>query len=442
MHKRASGHLRFMVWAFLVAMLLGLLSGEVAWVMAIFFGAYTLWSIRQSFRLHKWLYSRKKDLGVPESYGLWGDLFEGLYYSQQQHNKARNRLSKMIQRVRASANAMNDAVIMTNDIGQMDWWNDAAALLFGFDEHKDQAQLITNLLRDPEFKSYFEEKHYEDALEINSPADPNLIVRIHITLFGEDERLIFAQDVTRLHHLEEMRRDFVSNVSHEMRTPLTVIRGYVETMLDSEQTPKVWMRPLRSMEGQSQRLETLVSDLLLLEKYEAKDGVELEGEVNIENMLASICRDAEMFSGEENHNIRFESFTKANLYGIENQLRSAFSNLVFNAVKYTQAGGDIFVEWRQDHAGCHLSVKDTGVGFDPVHIPRLTERFYRADASRNNSTGGSGLGLAIVKHVLINHSASLEISSAVNVGSEFVCHFPNHRIIEHDEALSAAQSSL
>lgn len=430
MHKRASSHLRFIVWVFLIVFLVGVLVDQVLYSLLLFLGFYSVWTIRQTLRLHKWLYSPNADQDIPESYGLWGDLFEGLYHSQQQNRKARRRLSKMIERVRSSANALKDAVVMTNDIGQMDWWNDAASRLFGFNEEKDQAQLITNLLRDPQFKEYFDAKNYEEALEIASPTDPNIILRIHITLFGEEERLMLAQDITRLHHLEQMRKDFVSNVSHEMRTPLTVIRGYVETMIDSDETPKRWARALLSMEGQAQRLETLVSDLLLLEKYESKDGSDMEREVNMDYLLQSVCRDAELFSADRKHKITLVQRTHANLYGIENQLRSAISNLVFNAVKYTPAEGDIEVEWRQDHAGCHLTVTDSGCGFDPMHIPRLTERFYRADPSRNQNTGGSGLGLAIVKHVLINHSATLEVSSSLDKGSEFTCHFPAHRVVE------------
>ena len=434
MHKRASAHLRFMAWALLTALLVGLVADQVVLVLLLFFCAYSLWTVRQALRLHGWLYSRDKDESLPESYGLWGDLFEGLYHSQQQNIQARERLSKMINRVRSSTNALKDGVVMTNAIGQLDWWNNSASLLFGFDEHKDRSQLITNLFRDPQFKAYFELKNYDEPLEIVSPTDPNLVLRIHITLFGEDERLILAQDITRLHHLEQMRKDFVSNVSHEMRTPLTVIRGYVETMLDSPDASVRWQRALHAMEGQAERLENIINDLMLLEKYESKEGSGMEAEVDMGALLKSVCEDAALYSGDKKHNIRIEQDSPANVLGIENQLRSAISNLVFNAVKYTEAGGNILVKWSQDHAGCHLLVKDSGCGFDPIHIPRLTERFYRADPSRNQSTGGSGLGLAIVKHVLINHSATLEVSSVVNQGSEFTCHFPNQRIIDQADS--------
>jgi len=432
MHRTAAAHLRLIVAAFLIVVFAGAVFDEILLFVSLFFALYSLWMTRQAFRLHSWLYSGDYK-NVPEAYGLWGDLFEGLYHSARKNKKARKRLSKMIKRIRNSANALKDAVVMTDDAGQMDWWNNAATLLFGFDNETDQGQLITNLLRDPEFKTYFEDKHYDNALEIKSPLDQSVMVRVHITLFGKSERLILAQDITRLHHLEQMRKDFASNVSHEMRTPLTVIRGYVEMMMDSDDAPDRWRRALSSMETQTLRLESIISDLLTLEKYEAIDGSDLEGHVRMADLLESICEDARLYSGDRGHVVELTLLSTSDLYGEEGQLRSAISNLVYNAIKYTPDGGVVSVEWSEDQEGCHLSVKDTGCGFDPVHIPRLTERFYRADPSRNKNTGGTGLGLAIVKHVLINHNASLEVHSEVDQGSEFICHFPRINVLERED---------
>ncbi|MDX1451435.1 MAG: phosphate regulon sensor histidine kinase PhoR [Oleiphilaceae bacterium] len=438
MHKQAGGHLRYLIWGVALTILFGLAIGQLAWVLVIALSAYLLWSLRQAIRLHRWLYGEETHDDIPESYGLWGDLFEGLYSVQQQNLATQNSLKSMIERVRSSTNALRDGVIMTNGEGQMDWWNEAAAELFGFRRDKDFGQLITNLVREPTFKKYFERKDYEQALELVSPANPNLILRIHITLFGEEDRLILAQDITRMHHLEQMRRDFVSNVSHEMRTPLTVIHGYIETLQDAADLPTKWQRPLKSMADQTRRLEVLVSDLLLLEKYESEDRAQSQKDVSVSKLLEMICSDARLLSGEREHKIRLHCEAHGSLVGEENQLRSAFSNLVFNAVKYTPEKGQIDVLCWQDNRGLHVSVRDTGCGFDPIHIPRLTERFYRADPSRNNQTGGSGLGLAIVKHVLINHDATLEIKSQIDRGSEFTCHFPPHRV---NAALDTAASA-
>ncbi len=430
MHKRATSHIQFLLWFAILISVFGLAIGSLLQVWLVSLGLYLVWTLRQAFRLHQWLYRGSKPAPIPDSYGLWGDLFEGLYQLEQKNIRTQGHLSSLIERVRSSTNALRDAIIMTNAQGQMDWWNKAAEQLFGFQRDTDQGQLVTNLVRDPEFKRYFERKQYDDALEIQSPFNPNIILRVHITLFGEEDRLILAQDITRMHHLEQMRRDFVSNVSHEMRTPLTVIHGYIETLQDAGQLDAKWRRPLNAMADQTRRLEVLVSDLLLLEKYESVESRAVQTDVDVNYMLTAICQDATMLSGERQHKINLQCEGVLALKGEENQLRSAFSNLIYNAVKYTQDMGEIYVSAWCDNKGLHVSVKDNGCGFDPKHIPRLTERFYRADPSRNASTGGSGLGLAIVKHVLINHDASLEISSKLNEGSTFICHFPPTRVTQ------------
>jgi two-component system phosphate regulon sensor histidine kinase PhoR len=259
-------------------------------------------------------------------------------------------------------------------------------------------------------------------------------------LFGQDDRLVFVQDITRISRLEQMRKDFVSNVSHDLRTPLTVIKGYIETLQDAQDVPMKWHRPLKNMAAQAQRMETLIHDLLLLAKYETADLSQSTQQIDIENLLRIVCHDAQLLSAERKHQIQLrinhcpislnaagssaEQKERIYIMGDERQLYSAFSNLVFNAVKYTPEQGEISLDWWRSKQGFHLSVKDTGVGFDPIHIPHLTERFYRTDPSRDNTTGGSGLGLAIVKHVLMNHKGKLEIHSEEGSGSEFICHFP------------------
>ena len=240
-----------------------------------------------------------------------------------------------------------------------------------------------------------------------------------------------AKDVTRLYQLEQMRRDFVGNVSHEMRTPLTVISGYLETLVDhGDELPAKWRRAINTMAAQASRMEALITDLILLSRIETGEHTVDDTLTDVDALLNQICHDARALSGDKGHQISVQISDHRLLQGDESQLRSAFSNLVFNAVKYTPAGGAITVAWSTNREGAHLSVKDTGIGIDPIHIPRLTERFYRADPSRHKDTGGTGLGLAIVKHVLINHDGNLEIRSKVGEGSEFICHFPRERLVE------------
>lgn len=426
MHKRTIGHLNSLFWATIGLIVLGLISGELAWVLATGFFAYLCWTVYQSVKLHRWLYRSQDEQDIPESHGLWGDLFDGLYQIQHQNKLTEERLRSMIGRIQLSTNALKEAVVMTNSGGAMDWWNDAACQVLGFKRASDRGQLITNLLRDPSFKRYFDSKNYSEPLELRSPLKKNSTLQIHITLFGEDDRLVFAQDVTRVHRLEQMRRDFVSNVSHDMRTPLTVIRGYIETFQDSKDSPPKWRRALSSMQEQTHRMECLISDLLLLAKYETEGLSNDLQMIDMGSLLREVLRDAETFSSDKEQRISLEyDATKPCMFaGDKRQLYSAFSNIAFNAVKYTPRGGDIALRWWVDDSGAHFAVSDTGEGFDSAHIPHLTERFYRTDPSRDTTSGGSGLGLAIVKHVLLNHNGELEIHSEEGVGSEFICHFP------------------
>lgn len=432
MKKNWQSHIHRIFISLAILVIIGLIAGSVSWVLVLGLGAYLVWTLIQAIKLHQWLYSPGNKTTPPESHGLWGDLFDGIHTLQKNHNSAQNRLKTMINRVQESANALNDAVIMTDARGAMEWWNKSATYYLGFVQRSDHGQPIYNLIRTPVFKTYFEQKNYDEPIELSSPAKPHITLRFRITLFGEDDRLIIAQDITRVHNLEQMRKDFVSNVSHELRTPLTVISGYLETLSgSSDALSPVWKRALNTMSDQTGRMEQLITDLLLLAKFETIDQRQTQKEISIHSLLTTIKSDAIALSGEQHHRINLTESTNGLFIGDENQLRSAFSNIIFNAVKYTPTEGNIDIHWWFDGDGVHLSVKDSGDGFDPIHIPRLTERFYRADPSRHKETGGSGLGLAIVKHVLRNHDGELEVKSNLGLGSEFICHFPKSRYIEH-----------
>ena len=234
-----------------------------------------------------------------------------------------------------------------------------------------------------------------------------------------------------LEQVDNLRRELVANVSHELRTPLTVIAGYLETLLDNvEAVNPRWLRALQQMQQQGARMQTLLNDLLLLAKLEATDYPSDNQPVAVDLMLLSIKNDAQALSGDQLHRISLEADPHLKLKGSEAELRSAFSNLVFNAVKYTPAGGDIRIRWWGDEQGAHLAVSDTGMGIEAKHLPRLTERFYRVDSSRASNTGGTGLGLAIVKHVLLRHRGNLEISSVLGKGSTFTCHFAAAQVVQ------------
>src|SRR5690554_5832285 len=431
MQHNWSRYLRLIFAGLAGSTLIGLLFGYPLYGLMAGLLAYLWWTLRQSRLLLQWLANPSTTDEPPKSIGLWGDIFDSLHKLHRNHLLTQDHLRARINRVQESTNAMRDGVIMTDARGAMEWWNGSAEYLLGFKRRTDQGQYIHNLIRTPAFKAYFDARDYREPLEINSPARPHIHLQIQISLFGDDDRLIVAKDVTRLYQLEQMRRDFVGNVSHEMRTPLTVISGYLETLVDhGDELPPKWRRAINTMAAQSSRMEALITDLILLSRIETGEHTLDDTLTDTDALLNQICHDARALSGSRQHRITVNISDHRLLRGDESQLRSAFSNLVFNAVKYTPAEGEVTISWTANRDGAHLSVKDSGIGIDPVHIPRLTERFYRADPSRHKDTGGTGLGLAIVKHVLINHDGNLEIRSKPGEGSEFICHFPRERLVE------------
>ena len=417
-----------------VCLLLGLISGEYAWALVLGLAGYLGWHLQQLLRLHKWLRTRADDEAPPDGYGLWGEVLDSIYHLQRRDQKVRGRLQAVIDRVQESTAALKDAVIMLDRDGNLEWWNIAAEKLLGLKTPQDSGQQITNLLRDPRFIEYFDNHNYNKPLELPSPVNNHLRLQFHITRYGNREHLMLVRDITRLHQLEQMRKDFVANVSHELRTPLTVISGYLETLLDNvEEVNPRWLRALQQMQQQGGRMQNLLNDLLLLAKLEATDYPSDNQPVAVDLLLLSIKNDAQALSGERHHRISLEADPHLKLKGSEAELRSAFSNLVFNAVKYTPDEGEIHVRWWSDEQGAHLSVQDTGLGIEGKHLPRLTERFYRVDSSRASNTGGTGLGLAIVKHVLLRHRARLDIASQLGKGSTFTCHFPTLQMVRRGQ---------
>ena len=368
---------------------------------------------------------------TPEASGLWGKVLDDIYRNRNKHQSKVKKLKKTIEISRLSTNAIRDAVVLINPDNTLDWWNKAAKQYLGLKRSTDRNHLITNLLRDPEFISYFESGEYRNGINIPSPINTSIILHITLSYYSRKNRILIARDVTHLHHLEEMRKDFVANVSHELRTPLTVIKGYIETFLDliTPEENAGLHRGLSQVQQQTERMEILVNDLLLLSKLETGASKTLLNPVDITALLQNIYHDADIVNDEKQHRITLTIDSHTTLLGDVTELHSAFSNLIFNAVKYTQQNGEIVIRWWEDTKGAHLSVIDNGIGIDPIHIPRLTERFYRVDPSRHAKTGGTGLGLAIVKHILRHHQGVLDIQSTPGEGSNFTCHFPPRQLI-------------
>ena len=408
--------------------------GYMGWAIALTLGATLGWQWFQLYKMQQWLLNQNST-EPPESSGIWGAVFDDIYHLQRRQQKSQDRLKAVLTRIQDGTAALKDGVLMANGQGNLEWWNHAATQLLGLKETQDVGQPITNLVREPEFKRYFEMANYDEPFEMASPTQHETYLQFHITLFSQQDRLIICRDISRMKQLEAMRQDFVANASHELSTPLTVISGYLETFLDhKESLPSRWGRALKQMHQQSLRMQNLIHDLLTLSRLE-NGQVKDHAKVNIKSMLSNLQQDAIALSGQKKQIIELEA-EAVDMIGIDSELSSAFSNLIFNAVKYTQAQGTIRIHWWSNESGLHLSIKDNGIGIDSPHIPRLTERFYRADPSRHSETGGTGLGLAIVKHILLRHDGHLEVHSSLGKGSSFTCHFPSTRKAQAERLLA------
>jgi two-component system phosphate regulon sensor histidine kinase PhoR len=383
--------------------------------------------IRQTLavnELEKWL-SRGVFCDYRTRKGIWSDIYYHLWKIKKADKKRKKKLSKVIDQFRTSTDALPDAAVVLGENAEIEWINKAAQEVLGL-KKTDKGQRIPNLIRTPQFVQFLKSNDYQQKICISSPVNDSLILQISIVPYGAGLRLLLAQDVTQIKSMERMRTDFVANVSHELRTPLTVLKGYLETLQEIDNLAPTLSRSFASMSAQTERMQHLIDDLLLLARLETK--AKKAECVNMGALLKTICQESDLLESDERR-IELTMTTDVNLLGDAQELQSAFTNLLVNALKYSPATSQVKVGWhrRQDGAP-YLEVQDAGEGIAAADIPRITERFYRADVKRNHKVIGTGLGLAIVKHVLVRHDAKLEIDSQLGKGSCFRCHFSRERI--------------
>ncbi|MEO7775501.1 MAG: phosphate regulon sensor histidine kinase PhoR [Steroidobacteraceae bacterium] len=412
--------------AIVLGVIVGFMLGHVLAGLCLVFGALLAWQLFNLFRLDYWLRARSTR-DPPDVDGIWGDVITNVVRLHRRKRYHKQRLLRVFREIRQSTAAMPDGVVVLNGQHEILWFNRTAQRLIGLKRNADLRIRITNLVRDPEFARYLHTDDFTDPVMIAPAVGSDVYLSFQMVPYGGDQLLMLVRDVTRQARLESMRKDFVANASHELRSPLTVIAGYVETLgsdptLDPELRP-----PLEEMRRQAERMTLIIHDLLELSKLDESDE-ELAGEpIDVPTLLAMLRKDLLSRASHPLVSLRLDS--DALLLGDELEIHSAFSNLVDNAAKYTPAGGSIEIRWFSDSEGGHFSVADTGIGIPAEHIPRLTERFYRVDPGRSRATGGSGLGLAIVKHVMQHHGATLTITSVDGKGSTFMCSFPTTRLL-------------
>jgi two-component system, OmpR family, phosphate regulon sensor histidine kinase PhoR len=370
---------------------------------------------------------------VPEGWGSWDEVLSALHRFERESVKREGLLAEALARFRRAAQALPDGVVILDGENRIEWCNRTAEAHLNIDGRADLGQPIGNLVREPAFLDYLATP--DDPAAVRIARGSGSMLSLQLIPYGHSQKLLLTHDMTQAERVERMRRDFVANVSHELRTPLTVLFGFLETVrelkLDAQRTQDY----LAMMHEQATRMRRIIDDLLTLSTLESAPPPPDE-RVRTAPLLKRLAADAAGLSGGR-HSISAEGRPRMDLVGSGAELASAFGNLVSNAIRYTPAGGKVRLAWRDGPDGAELVVEDSGVGIEPEHIPRLTERFYRVDRSRSRETGGTGLGLAIVKHALARHQASLDIESKPGAGSRFIVRFPPQRLLP-GELLGAA----
>ena len=433
----------------LTTLLLLALAALVAWgllgplhALAAFSVGLLVWLTRHLlnlYRFRRWLRNPAVDT-VPAGSGMWESAFAALFRLVRSHRQSESKLSAVLERFRQAGAAMPDGMVILDEDDRIEWCNPEAELHFGVDLSRDASQQITYLVRHPQFAEYLNTQSYSEPLLIKLPLNMERTLAVQLVPYGDKQKLLMSRDITHVERMETMRRDFVANVSHELRTPLTVLCGFLETIidrpaLDSDMT----RRTLRLMQEQATRMQRLVEDLLTLSRLESAQKPVREEPVDVPSMLRVLHQDAMTLSSGR-HRVQLYIESADWIAGSEDELRSAFSNLIGNAIRYTPDGGEIRLRWLRQDGQPRFVVEDSGIGIDAQHIPRLTERFYRVDRGRSRETGGTGLGLAIVKHAMSRHQGQLEITSEPGRGSRFSAVFPAPRIAppaQRDTQLSA-----
>ena len=389
--------------------------------------------LRQLAMLDHWL--GDPDVRVmPDGRGLWESVFVRLNKMVREQREAREQGDATLRQMEQATSALPEGVVIINESDRIEWCNPLAEQHFGLDGIRDVGQQITYLARQPEFVQYLAARDFSEPLVLRGARHDGLTLSIKLVPYSANKKLLISRDITSFERIETMRRDFVANVSHELRTPLTVVNGFVETLSDMPNLDNdMARRALHLMAGQTQRMERLVNDLLTLSKLDNALNALKEETVQAPNLLRALHEEGLSLSGGK-HALKLELNSDCNLLGNTEELRSAFSNLISNAIRYTPQGGEIMLRWQEKEGQPMFSVQDSGLGIAPHHIPRLTERFYRVDHSRSRETGGTGLGLAIVKHVTIRHQARLEIASEEGKGSTFSILFPAKRRLPLQQA--------
>ena len=406
--------------------LIGWVYGYAPWGLLVAALVVLVWQTRQLLGFNRAVHTR--DFGqFRYGEGIWQQLFSRYNYEHERALRAKREYRRLLKEVRRSTDAMPDGAVILDEENQIVMCNKAAKHLGGLKRKKDRGQRVDNILRDPKLTELLHSDAFAQEIEIPSPVKDECWLNCRVVPYGANQKLLVLRDITEQIRLTKMRRDFVANASHELRSPLTVISGYLDSLSEDPGLEKDWGQPIRQMQLQARRMNTVVAELLELSRLESSGRASKDEVVDVSGLLAAAKK--AYFGQDDVAEIEVLSESSAQLLAAGNEVESLISNLLSNAVRHTSPDGSITLAWRVDPDGAEIIVADTGEGIPADQIPRLTERFFRVHRGRAREDGGVGLGLAIVKHILSRHDAELSITSELGKGSRFSCRFPAERVV-------------
>ena len=401
---------------------IAILSLVFTFTLVIIFHTYWL------YQLDLWL-DNPTIKNLPNGSGIWNKIFSKIYRTETKQKKTKQELFEVLDLFKSGAGAMLDGVVAVNKNNEILWSNKTAQRMLNIIPKNDYNRPIFYIYRNTYFKAYIENENYEDTLKINNQTSmPPL--EIKVAYFGSKQRIIVFRDITKETEIQNMRKEFVSNFSHEIKTPLTVLIGFIETLAEMKSSKSVSEKKIISMmSGQANRMNILIEDLLLLSHIESNQHVNRSEKINIAKLIRDIKKNVIEVKGN-GHKFDFSIDSKLDLYGARQEIESAFNNLITNAIRYTPSEGQISIRWNLINTLPIFEVVDNGIGIPEKNIKRISERFYRVDPNRSRETGGTGLGLAIVKNVVNQHQGEMKINSDIGLGSSFKLIFPADRAIK------------
>jgi two-component system phosphate regulon sensor histidine kinase PhoR len=380
------------------------------------------------YKLSKWLNNPSLS-NLPHGTGVWQHIFSKHYQILKESKKSKKNLVSTLDQFTQAAEALMDGVVALNESNEIIWSNRRSQVMLNLNSKKDTGQPINYIFRNTDLISYLEKGNYEESIKVNLEASNTKTIEIKIVMFGEKQKVLIAKDISQAIKIESDRKEFISNVSHELKTPLTVISGFIETLEDMFTiSGKEHKNILKMMGDQAYNMSKLIDDLLLLSNVESSIFQNRSEKLLINTIMSKIKKNISILDAK-NHKIKYQIDSSLTIYGSKKEIESAFLNLITNAVRYTEKDGFISISWGLINGLPIFEVRDTGSGIEQKHINRITERFYRVDTDRSRDTGGTGLGLSIVKNIIKKHDGELKITSDIGKGSSFKLIFNKESII-------------